>query len=84
MTHSMSNTMRYTVEVMWNREFHYTPRPQIFTDLTAAEKYALEMKDSGDGERVKEARVVDQDGNVVIPSYLIGRRPNQTTCTGPR
>lgn len=56
---------RYWVEVVWNREFHWSPFGSPHGELCAAIKSARSIQDSGDGERVKKVQVVDEDGKVV-------------------
>lgn len=57
--------MKYQVELIWNREFHFVPYGPLHTDLKSAIKYAEALKDMGDGERVKETRIVDDDNRIV-------------------
>jgi predicted membrane GTPase involved in stress response len=63
--------MAYTVEVVWNRESVFVPIGSSRTpDLDVAIVRAKELENMGDGERVKKARVVDQDGVVVWQQSL--------------
>lgn len=57
--------MKYQVELIWNREFHFVPYGRAFSNLTDAINYGKAMEDMGDGARVKETRIVDQDGKIV-------------------
>jgi len=55
----------YQVELVWNREFHFVQHGTPFTEVEAAIRFAKDMENSGDGERVKETRVSDSQGRVV-------------------
>lgn len=57
--------MSFQVELVWNREFHFVPHGPDHKDIDAAIRYAKDMEESGDGERVKKTKVVDGDGNAV-------------------
>lgn len=56
----------YRVEVIWNREHNYAPYglPYSNEELEHAVRLAEAVRDSGDGARVKSARVVDNEGKV--------------------
>ncbi len=53
----------FTVEVVWNREFDWSYYLQL-NSLEAAIEAAKDAENSGDGARVKKARVT-RDGKVV-------------------
>lgn len=55
----------YQLELVWNREFHWVPYSTPFTDLKKCIAYAAHVENMGDGEAVKETRIVNQDGEVV-------------------
>lgn len=57
--------MNYRVELVWNREFDFVPYGPQHTDLKQAIAYAKALEASGDGERVKKTRIVDDNGKVV-------------------
>lgn len=55
--------MFYIVEVVWNREFdwsQYSNHDNLYVAIEAAKQ----AENSGDGARVKKARVVDSEGKV--------------------
>lgn len=56
--------MSYQVEVVWNREFSWSPYGDypIIDSAVHAAKIAENM---GDGARVKKARVLNSNGDVV-------------------
>ncbi len=49
----------YRVELVWNREFHWARFGRPHGSLDAAKAAAISIRDSGDGERVKKVRVLD-------------------------
>ena len=53
--------MTYRVEVVWNREFDFCTYGPTFSNLKNAIGVAKMMQDSGNGERVKKARVVNEN-----------------------
>lgn len=59
----------FQVEVKWNREFHFVPYGTPYSDLKLAKAKVEFMKDMSDGEAVKDARVVNAEGEVVYPVY---------------
>lgn len=65
-------TSRYQVELVWNREFHFVPHGAPHTTINAAAQAARWIENSGDGERVKETRVVDAETGKVVWAH--GRR----------
>lgn len=56
--------MKYQVELIWNREFHFVPYGPLHENLKSAIKYAEALKDMGDGKRVKETRIVDSNHHI--------------------
>lgn len=58
------DSMLFTVEVVWNREFNWRPWMSDCSTLEKAIAEAEAILNSGDGARVKKARVVDIDGKV--------------------
>jgi len=66
----MKEQTEYRVEVMWNREFRFSPYGGFpHKALKSAIKAAGDALDSGDGERVKKVRIVNQRGDVVWPNW---------------
>ena len=57
--------MKYIVELVWNREFHWVNWGRSHDTIEAAKKDAISIRDSGDGARVKKVRVLDEDDNVM-------------------
>ena len=55
----------YQVELVWNREFNFVPKGQLYPDLNQAIKYAKALENMGDGACVKKTRIIDTAGNVV-------------------
>lgn len=55
----------FQVELVWNREFDFVPHSRPFTTIDQAIEFAKHMETSGDGERVKKTRVVNEQGEVV-------------------
>jgi len=55
----------YQIQLIWNREFHYVNYGDPIDDLTLARCMARDVENSGDGERVKAVRIVDEDGRVI-------------------
>ena len=66
----------FQVELVWNREFHFVPNGGLHKDITSAITHAKALENMGDGERVKETRVIDEDGNVV---WQYGKRVKSAT-----
>jgi hypothetical protein len=63
--------MSYQIELIWNREFDFVRRGAVYTNLGKAIKDAEDLENSGDGERVKETRIIDDLGRIV---WAYGRR----------
>ena len=56
----------YCIELVWNREFHWVVSGhQAFETLDEAIEMATELENSGDGERVKKTRIIDDHERVV-------------------
>jgi hypothetical protein len=62
---------RFQVELVWNREFDFTPYGAPYETLDLAIEFAKKMENMGDGASVKKTRVRDEDGNVV---WAYGRK----------
>ena len=58
--------MKYQIEVMWNREFHFVSWGNPREDLKQARMMARNLELSGDGARVKAVRITDEDGRVML------------------
>lgn len=57
---------QYYIEVVWNREFHFTLLgSKTFNQLDKAISYLMKFENEGDGARVKESRIINFEGNVV-------------------
>lgn len=61
----MKKTNLFTIELIWNREFHYSPYGRLYTNKQDAINAAISIRDSGDGARVKKCRVLNEQGEVV-------------------
>ena len=62
----------YQVEIVWNREYTFTPYGKEHETIDEAKKFAHFLKNSGDGARVKKAQVIDLDtGEIVLKSHEI-------------
>lgn len=62
----MTAMKRFKIELMWNREFNWSNWTNGEDTLEKARASAIEIRDSGDGARVKKVRVIDTEtGNVV-------------------
>lgn len=59
----------YQVELVWNREFHFVSYGQPKNTLDEAKKYAIDLRNMGDGARVKKVRVLNMDTDEYIESY---------------
>lgn len=57
--------MKYRIELVWNREFHWCTFKHE-DDLKTAKKLADQMVESGDGARVKKIRVIDIENDKVV------------------
>lgn len=55
----------YQVELIWNREFHFVTFGDPYQNLDHAIRAAKDAESMGDGDRVKETRIIDQDGKVI-------------------
>ena len=55
----------YSVEVIWNRSFSFMLYAYCGS-LKTALKVVKELVDSGDGERVKSTRILDQNGRILF------------------
>lgn len=55
----------YTIEIVWNREnswSYWATRD----DLQSAKNSAISIRDSGDGARVKKARVINTETDKIV------------------
>ena len=57
--------MKYQIEVMWNREFHFVSWGNPRENLKQARVMARNLELSGDGARVKAVRIIDEDGRMI-------------------
>lgn len=55
----------YQIQLVWNREFHWSNYSKPFEDLEKAKKAAIEIRDSGDGAGVKKIQILDENDKVV-------------------
>lgn len=55
----------YTIELVWNREFHFCRRGEKYPTKEAAIIAAQSLLDSGDGAGVKKARVLNEEEGVI-------------------
>lgn len=55
----------YRIQLVWNREFDWCNYSHPRETLEEAKTAAIDIRDSGDGARVKKVRVLDQDDNIV-------------------
>jgi len=63
---------KFRVELVWNGEFDWSHFGEDYDDLELARQAALSIRDSGDGARVKKARIVDNETDeVVIDAYQL-------------
>jgi hypothetical protein len=58
----------YQVEIIWNREFHYVPYSTPKNTMGEARELAKSLMNSGDGARVKKARIINAETGVHIES----------------
>lgn len=58
--------MGYRIEVVWNREFVWSPYGGSKDTLKEATITANALLDSGDGMRVKKARVINNETDKVV------------------
>lgn len=63
--------MSYRVELVWNREFHWVEYGPHYTMLYDAVRAAKRLMESGDGARVKKARVLDDNDRVCWHSGVV-------------
>lgn len=56
----------YQVELVWNREFHWSRYGDPKDTLKEAKKSGQSIYDSGDGARVKKYRVIDLDTEMEV------------------
>lgn len=54
------------VQLVWNREFDWSNYGKLHSDLEVAKEFAIDIRDSGDGERVKKVRVIDVETEEVL------------------
>lgn len=57
--------MKYQLELVWNREFHFVLHGTPHDSIESAISYARAIESMGDGARVKSTRIVDVNGKVV-------------------
>jgi hypothetical protein len=57
--------MKYRLEVIWNREFAWRRFGAEFDSVIAAKKYAV-AANGPEGDRIKEARVVNVETKEVV------------------
>jgi hypothetical protein len=72
-------TLRYFVELMWNREFHFVNHGGPFVTLDGAIACTKTMENMGDGECVKKTRIVDDYGRVVFENGQVVPTPDKET-----
>ena len=56
---------KFIIELVWNRESHWCFYKDA-NDLKSAKKIAINIRDSGDGERVKKVRVINSETDKVL------------------
>jgi hypothetical protein len=54
----------FQVELVWNREFHFVTYGRLFMVLSDAIAFTEQLENSGDGERVKKTRIINESGDV--------------------
>lgn len=54
------------IELVWNREFNWCNYGGGYDELEEAKKAAIDIRDSGDGARVKKVRVIDNETDEVL------------------
>lgn len=57
--------MKYRIELVWNREFNWSNYGKLYDTIKEAKEAAISIRDSGDGERVKKVRVLDDNDKVI-------------------
>lgn len=55
----------YQIQLVWNREFHWSNYSKPYEDLEKAKKTANELINSGDGARVKKVQILDENDKIV-------------------
>lgn len=55
----------YQIQLVWNREFHWSNYLKPFENFEKAKEAAIEIRDSGDGARVKKVQILNENDNVV-------------------
>lgn len=55
----------YRIEIVWNREFHWSYWATR-DDLQSAKNSAISIRDSGDGARVKKARIINTETDKIV------------------
>lgn len=58
--------MKYQCQVVWNREFDWKNFGSTEDELQKAIDKGKDIMNSGDGARVKKARVVDEFDKVIV------------------
>lgn len=56
----------FQVQLVWNREFNWANFGDPHSDLKSAKASAIDIRDSGDGERVKKVQVTDLDQDKIV------------------
>lgn len=59
----------YQIEIMWNREFHFRPHGQLWTDLERCIAQVQWLESAGDGCAVKNSRIVEPETGRVVWQY---------------
>lgn len=52
--------------LIWNREFHWVDYAKPYEDLSLAILSAKSIRDSGDGARVKNVKIIDNTSDKVV------------------
>ena len=55
----------YQIQLVWNREFNWSNFGKPYENLNIAKKAAINIRDSGDGDRVKKVQILDENDEVV-------------------
>lgn len=61
----------YHIEVVWNRESHFSSFDHSFDQLDKAISFIEKFQSSGHGDSIKKSRILDDEGMVV---YQYGQR----------
>lgn len=56
----------YQIMLIWNREFHWVDYAKPYEDLSLAILSAKSIRDSGDGARVKNVKIIDNTSDKVV------------------